>query len=296
MANSADLVVAVRSERGGGLPIRRAARLLRHGRLVIGGTIVALLVLMALAAPYIAPADPLEQDLTATLQGPSGRHLLGTDQLGRDVLSRSMSGARTSLVVAVTAMVAATVLGTVVGVVAGFAGGWVDSLLMGVVEVVLSFPFILLAIVIVAWLGPSQMNAIIALVVTGWVAMARVARSQVLVIKTQVFVEAARAIGCSPVRIAFRHILPQLTSTILVLATIEVSRLMLLEGSLSFLGLGVPLPQPSWGNMLSEGKNYLFTAWWVVTSPAVFFTVAVLGINQLGDGLRDLLDPRLRHR
>lgn len=280
---------------------RRALQRVAYGvlgrpRLLFGFSVLGLFVVVAVFAPLLAPHHPFEQDLAATLQGPSLSHPFGTDQLGRDVLSRAIFGARTSLLVATVAVVGATIIGTTVGLVAALAGGWIDNVLMAIVEVVVSFPFILLAIVMVSWLGPSQTNTIIALTFTAWVAVARVARSQVLQVKSTTYIEAARVIGCSPTRIALGHVLPQLTSVLSVLITIEVSRMMLLEGSLSFLGLGVPLPNPSWGNMLNEGKNYLNIAWWVVVFPAACFTLAVLGMNQLGDGLRDLADPRLRRR
>lgn len=276
--------------------VRTIRRIAQRPRLAGGFTVVAIFVVVAVFAPLLAPYDPLSQDLGATLQAPSSEHYFGTDQLGRDILSRVIYGARTSLIVAGVAVAAATMIGTAIGLSAGLIGGWVDNILMGVVEVVMAFPFILLAIVLVSWLGPSQTNTVIALAATAWVAVARIVRAQVLQVKAMVFIDAAVVIGCSPLRIALRHILPQMTSVLSVLVTVEVSRMMLLEGSLSFLGLGVPLPDASWGNMLNEGKNYLSIAWWVVVFPAGCFTIAVLALNQLGDGLRDLADPRLRRR
>jgi peptide/nickel transport system permease protein len=283
-----------RLQRGSWLRIFHGVR--RRPRLAISAFVVAALFLLAFMAPLLAPRDPLQQNLAAPLQAPSLQHPFGTDQLGRDLLSRALYGARTSLTVAVVATAVGATAGVAVGIFAGYAGRWADNIVMGIIEVFLAFPFILLALLIVAFLGPGQNNVILALILTGWVSLARVTRGQTLSIKNEAFVEAARVVGCSHWRIAYRHVLPQLVSSITVLATVEAARMVLIEGSLSFLGLGVALPEPSWGNMLNEGKNYMRNAWWMVAFPSLLFTVLVISFNQLGDGLRDVLDPALRGR
>lgn len=279
------------------LPILASVRsLARRPRLAIGVVGLSLLVIVAVFAPLVARSGPLAQNLTIPLHAPSAAHPLGTDALGRDELTRTIYAARTSLALSGIAVLLAIGVGTFMGLISGWFGGIVDEVLMGVVEVFVSFPFILLAIVIVAWLGASTWHTMLALAVTGWVALARVVRAQTLSLRAASYVEAARTIGCSVPRILVRHILPQTVSNITVIGTLEVSRMMLLEGGLSFLGLGVPLPTPSWGNMLAEGKNHISDAWWLTTFPGLALLLAVLVINQLGDGLRDFFDPTLRGR
>jgi len=276
---------------------RSALRLLgRRPRLAIGTFGVLALILFAILAPSFVSRGPYAQDLTVPLHAPSWSHAFGTDALGREELTRTIYGARTSLEVASVAVIISICVGTAIGLVSGWFGGIVDEVLMGVVEVFVSFPFILLAIVVVAFLRPSTGHTVIALAVTGWVALARIIRGQVLSLKTAPFIESARTVGCSTPRLLLRHILPQTVSSITVIGTLEISRMMLVEGGLSFLGLGVPLPTPSWGNMLADGKSHLSDAWWLTTFPGAALLVAGLLVNQLGDGLRDIFDPTLRGR
>lgn len=259
---------------------------------LIGLTFVLVVVLAAVFAPAIAPAEPNEQDLLNRLEPPSAEHPMGTDQLGRDVLSRLLYGARITLGIAVTVVAITLAIGTVVGVVAGYAGGWVDEALMRFVDILLAFPGILLALVIAGILGPSLTNIMIALAVVGWTQYARIIRGSVLSVKEKEFIKAAQLMDVSRTRIIARHVLPNVITPVVVLATMDMAYVILGTAGLSFLGLGAQPPTPEWGTMLSQGRNYLQDAWWVVNLPGLAIMVTVLGFNLLGDGLRDVLDPR----
>ncbi len=261
--------------------------------------LLLLIVLAAIFAQQIAPYSPTFQDLAARLLPPfrassTGMHLLGTDALGRDILSRLIFGSRISLVVGLTSVLVAGALGVALGLVAGYAQGAWDNVIMRVGDVQLAIPFLVLALATVAAVGPSLFNLIVILGVTGWVQYARIVRAETLSITRREFVEAARVIGAPPSRILLRHLLPNVTSSIIVVGTLQVSRMILFEASLSFLGLGVPPPTPTWGGMVADGRTYVDTAWWVSTIPGLTIFFAVLAVTMLGDRLRDILDPRLR--
>jgi peptide/nickel transport system permease protein len=277
------------------------SRARRTRALAVGGAVfVALLIVMALAAPLIAPADPIRQSLRGrlaapTLSGADGKaHLLGTDHLGRDVFSRVIYGARVSLLVGFAAVVVGGLVGATLGLLAGFRGGWTDSMIMTLADAQLAFPFILLAIGIIAVLGPSFPTLIVVIGLSGWVTYARVLRSQVLVLRSREFVDAIHALGGSVARVIARHVLPNVLSTLVVIATLELARAIVLEATLSFLGLGVQPPTPSWGGMVHEGREYLDSAWWISTAPGTVLMLTSIVVSRTGDWLRDLLDPTLR--
>ncbi len=277
------------------LRARRTARLA-----MAGFAFVLLLGAVAMAAPWLAPHDPTRQSLrdrlaAPTLEAPDGRaRLLGTDHLGRDVLSRVIYGARVSLVVGLSAVVVGGALGATLGIAAGFRGGFADSVIMTLADAQLAFPFILLAIGIIAVLGPSFPTLIVVIGLSGWVSYARILRSQVLVLRSREFVDAIHALGGSVARVIARHILPNVLSSLVVIATLELARAIVLEATLSFLGLGIQPPTPSWGGMIHEGREYLDTAWWISTFPGAVLMLASLVVSRTGDWLRDLLDPTLR--
>jgi peptide/nickel transport system permease protein len=258
-----------------------------------------LVVLMALGASFWSPQDPAETNILDRLKPPGfkdnqGRvHYLGTDQLGRDILSRLMFGSRVSLLVGITAVLLGGTLGVLLGLVSGYYGGWVDDAIMRVAEIQLAFPAILLYIAVLAVLGPGLAKVIAVLGVTGWVTYGRVARGQVLVVREHEFVHAGRAIGARETRIILRHVLPNIFSAIIVVASFAVASNIIAEASLSFLGLGVPPSVPAWGSMLAEARDYVRDAWWPVTFPGLAIMLTVLSINAMGDWLRDYLDPRL---
>lgn len=272
---------------------------IRHRKLVLGLAVVSAVALLGVFAEVFAPWDPLRQNLAARLMLPGsherdvGWHLLGTDHFGRDILSRLVHGARVSLLITATAVLVSGVLGTAVGLVSGFKGGRVDDVLMRVTEVQLACPFILLALAVAAVLRPTLRNTVIVLAVSGWVVYAKVVRSRVLTMRDAEFIVAARALGASGGRLVVRHVLPNMVSTCVVLATVEAARMIILESALTFLGLGVQPPNASWGGMLRDGKLYISSAWWYTTFPGLAIMVTVLGLNVVGDALRDLLDPRL---
>lgn len=274
--------------------LRKLYRFFGHSPLaMLALVILGLFVIVGVFAPLVAPQDPNAQDLAARLQPPLAEgHLLGTDGLGRDVLSRLIYGTRISLVVGFTAVLLSAALGIVVGLVSGYVGGWVDSLFMRIVDAWLAFPFLLLAIAIVAVLGRGLNNIVIALVITGWVLYARLVRGETLSLREREFVLSARGLGANPLSIMFRHILPNCMAPILVVATLEIGVVIVTEASLSFLGLGAAASEPSWGGMLSDGRAYLTRAWWLATLPGLAIFAVVLAVNILGDGLRDALDPR----
>jgi peptide/nickel transport system permease protein len=266
----------------------------------LGGSFVAFLGLAALAAPWIAPQDPERQSLRArlappTLEGPDGRaHLLGTDHLGRDVLSRVIYGARVSLTIGFAAVLVGGLMGAGLGIMAGFRGGWLDSVVMTVADAQLAFPFILLAIGIIAVLGPSFPTLVVVIGLSGWVAYARVLRSQVLTLRSREFVDAIRGLGGSIPRILLRHVLPNVLASLVVIATLELARAVVLEATLSFLGLGIQPPTPSWGGMVQEGREYLDSAWWISVFPGLILMATSIVVSRTGDWLRDVLDPTLR--
>lgn len=269
-------------------------RLLRHRAAVLGGSIVLLIVLMALLADVIAPYDPIRGRLADMLQPPSRAHWMGTDEQGRDILSRIIHGSRISLTVGLVAVGISLTTGTVIGAVSAYFGGWPDLVIMRVIDILLAFPSILLAIAITAILGPSLTNAMIAVGIVGMPVYARLVRASVLSLKEQDFVQAARAAGGGHGRILWRHILPNALAPLIVQSTLSVGTAMLDAAGLSFLGLGAQPPAPEWGAMLSGAQVYIQLAPWVVTFPGLAIMLAVLGFNLLGDGLRDVLDPRLR--
>ncbi|MCB9476417.1 MAG: ABC transporter permease [Deltaproteobacteria bacterium] len=262
-----------------------------RGLMVTGAALIVTLALLATAAPWVAPYDPQAIDLAADLEGPGATHWLGCDELGRDILSRLIWGARASLTVGVVSIGVSLILGLLIGGVAGYAGGAIDAVLMRVVDVLLSFPGILLAIAITGVLGPSFFNVILALTVLGWVTFARLVRGQVLSLKERDFVTAARALGASPTRVLIRHILPEVVAPVTVQATFGIAGVILAESSLSFLGLG-PQDVPTWGAMLSEGVQFLLFAPHLATWPGLAVLVTVLAFNLLGDGLRDYFDVK----
>ncbi|MBA2448767.1 MAG: ABC transporter permease [Chloroflexi bacterium] len=271
----------------------------RNPLILVGGTVLLALVLAAVFAPLLAPADPLKTGFSTRVKPPAilgydSAFLLGSDNLGRDILSRLLYGGRISLALAALAVVCSALLGVTLGLVSGYAGGWVDDVVMRVVDVQLSFPVIMLAIAVIAVVGTSPTALVGVLVLAGWVVYARTVRASVLSLKHQEYVQAARALGAGDLRIVVRHVLPNTQAPILVIATVQVATMILLESGLSFLGLGVQPPQPSWGSMLAEGRDYLSNAWWLATVPGIAISLAVLGANLVGDGLRDFLDPNLR--
>ncbi|OLE84971.1 MAG: peptide ABC transporter permease [Acidobacteria bacterium 13_1_20CM_2_60_10] len=261
----------------------------------LGLIAAALLVAAALLAPFLAPADPAAQDLPARLAAPSRSHWMGTDELGRDVTARVLYGARISLFVALSVVCGCGLTGLLIGMLAGYAGGWFDRLVNTVlINTFLSFPGVLLAIAFAAFFGPGIGKVILALVITGWAGYARLARAQVLKVKELEFVLAARSLGASPVRIMTRHLLPNILQPVLIQATIGIAGAILAESTLSFLGLGVLAPVPSWGAMLNDARGHLFDAPHLVVFPALAVMIAVLAFNLLGDAWRDWLDPRTR--
>jgi len=261
----------------------------------VGFTIACLLVLVALLAPWISPARPAAQNLAVRLQGPSLSHWMGTDELGRDILTRVMYGARVSLFVSVCVVLGCGSIGLTLGMLAGYSGGVFDRIVnLLLINAFLSFPGVLLAIAFAAFFGPGIGKVILALIITGWAGYARLARAQVLKTKELEFVLAARSLGASPLRIMVRHLLPNIIQPVLVQATIGMAGAILAEATLSFLGLGVLAPIPSWGAMLNDARNHLFDAPHMVVFPALAVVLAVLAFNLLGDAWRDWLDPRTR--
>jgi peptide/nickel transport system permease protein len=270
-------------------------RLRRSAGAVLGGIVLAALVAAALAAPLLTPYEPLAVSPADRLQAPSLSHVFGTDVLGRDVATRILFGSRISLMTGLISVTIAILIGVPLGLVSGFYGGLSDRLLMRLVDLMLTFPGILLALVIIAILGPDLFHAMLAVGISASPTYARVVRATVLAAKSQTYVEAARATGCTNARIMARHILPNTTAPIIVLGTLGVAGAIIAAAALSYLGLGARPPEPEWGALLSEGRNYLRVAWWMTTFPGLAIMTAVLSINLLGDGLRDALDPRLRN-
>ena len=258
----------------------------------IGAALVVVAAVAALAGPWIVTADPRTQDLALRLAGPTWAHPLGLDELGRDILARLVAGARVSLLVGVSVVSVSALLGLLVGGIAGYAGGWVDTILGRIIDVLMAFPGILLAIALVAALGPSLRNVVIALATIGWVGYARLVRGQVLKAREFEYVQAARSLGATAPRVLVRHVLPSAYPAVLVQATLGMAGAIVAEASLSFLGLGVQPPTPSWGAMLDAGRSHLIDAPHLTIFPGLAIALLVLGFNFLGDGLRDRLDPR----
>lgn len=279
-----------------------ARRALRHSPQALAGSVVLSLVIgCAILAPVIAPMSPTDQTLLARLSppaltNPAGGigHLLGTDQLGRDVLSRIIYGARISVLVAVVGVAISATIGVLLGLIAGFFTGVVSTVIMRLTDIVLSIPFLLLAIAVVAVLGPSLLNLILVLGFTRWTRYTRVTFAQTLTLRGAEFALAARAIGSTEWRILLRHIFPNAVPPVIVIATLEMGLMIIFEAALSFLGLGVQPPTPSWGSMLADGRDYVATAWWLDVFPGLAITATVLAVNLLGDWARDVLDPRMQ--
>jgi peptide/nickel transport system permease protein len=260
----------------------------------VGLVLLAAIVVIAVFAPLIAPHDPLEQNIVARLEPPGGEFLLGTDSYGRDVLSRLIYGARISLLVGFVAILIAMAIGSTIGIVSGYIGGRFDQIVMSLLDVMLSFPTLLLGLMIAAMLGASLQNLIIAIAITEIAPFARVARAPTISLKHRDFVEAGRALGFGPVRIMGVHILPNMISDVVVLSSLWMASAIRTEASLSFIGLGVPPPTPTWGSMIREGFENILDAWWLAVFPSLAILITVLALNLLGDALRDAIDPKLR--
>lgn len=289
-------MTALQSAATGNGSLRRGVlRLLRRPTAGIGAAIVASFLLLTVLAPVLAPYSPFDQDFADTLAGPTFLHPFGTDQYGRDVFSRAMYGSRIALLSIFVADGLGLVVGSAFGLIAGYFGGWVDSTIMRLVDVLLAFPYLLLALIIVAALGPGLLNSMIAIGIVYTPQYARLIRGQVLSVKATEYVLAARAVGASGSRIMLRHILPNSFTPILVMATLQAGTVVVETAGLSFLGLGSQPPSPDWGAILSEGQGYFLTAWWIATFPGLAIFAVVLGFNLLGDALRDQFDPRRRN-
>jgi peptide/nickel transport system permease protein len=269
-------------------------RTLRNPLSLGGMWIIGLLIVVALAAPLLAPYDPLRTDTQARLRPPSGDHLFGTDQLGRDILSRIVHGSRISLRIAILAAVVALSIGAPMGIVSGFFRGRIDDALMRLTDMFISFPSLILAMAIAAALKPTLENVVLAISLSAWPAYARLARSMTLGIREENYIEAARAVGATHARLLFRHILPGVVSPVTIQVSLDMGGILLTAAGLGFIGFGAQPPTPEWGLMISEGRNYIPAQWWVSTFPGLAISLVVLGFNLLGDGIRDALDPRLR--
>ena len=274
--------------------LRRMAR--QNKLATFSAVLIALVLLLAVFAPLVAPYGEAEQDVLARLQPPSAAHWFGTDELGRDVLSRILYGSRLSLAIGILPSVISLVIGIVLGLLAGYFGGWADYVIMRLADVMLSVPSLLLAMVVMYTLGSSTVNLFVALSMVGWASVARVVRSQTLSLKESEYVEAAQSIGVSRFNIMRRHILPNCVPSLIVLFTLNVPAAILSESSLSFLGIGAQPPAASWGLMVNQSKQFLFTQPWLALAPCVAIMVVVLAFNFLGDGLRDVLDPYMKNQ
>ena len=287
------------AERSGGAR-RSFRRLWRLKWGLAAAAVMLVIVSTTVAAPWLAPYSPVEVDIThrlgppAWMEGGKIQHLLGTDQIGRDLLSRMIYGGRVSLLIGVFAVLLSSTIGVLLGLAAGYFGPRVDWTIMTVVNVMLTFPFVLLALAVIAVLGPSLVNMVIVLGVADWPLYARVIRAETLAIRERDFITAGRALGMSHRRIIFRQILPNLVSVIVVIATLQVARVIILESFLSFLGLGVQPPTPAWGNMLGEGRVYMLNSWWIAAFPGAAIFITTLAINLMGNALRDWLDPHMK--
>jgi peptide/nickel transport system permease protein len=273
---------------------RAITRALRKPSAIVGLVIAGLFLVLVIAAPWLAPYDPYDQDLSSSLAEPGAEHWFGADQYGRDMLSRVVYGTRTALLAIIAADGIALVLGSLAGLVAGFVGGRTDSAIMRLVDVMLAFPYLLLALIIVAALGPSLTNSIIAIGIIYMPQYARLMRGQVIAVQGLDFVWAARAVGATRLRIMLRHVLPNSFSPVLVMATLQSGSVVVETAGLSFLGLGAQPPSPDWGALLADGHSYFLSAWWIATFPGLAIFLVVLAFNLVGDALRDQLDPRRR--
>jgi ABC-type dipeptide/oligopeptide/nickel transport system permease subunit len=288
---------AERTEHLGGSRVLR--KLVSHRAAVLGGLIIVAVLLTSVFAPWIAPKDPLDLDPArrllppAWMEGGTWTYPLGTDQVGRDILSRLIYGSRISMLVGLSAVTISATIGVLLGLISGFYGGLVERMILWLADVQIAFPFYLLVISIIAAVGTGFGTVIAVFGVAGWVIYARLVRGTVLSLRRREFVEAAHALGASSLRVVVRHVLPNVVTPVIILATLRVASVIVWESGLSFLGLSVPPPTPTWGRMLSDGRDYLSNAWWVATFPGLAIMVTVLGVNMLGDGLRDALDPRL---
>ncbi|MCR4391733.1 MAG: ABC transporter permease [Candidatus Acetothermia bacterium] len=269
-------------------------QLLRNPLSLTGTVIIVALLLLALLAPYIAPFNPYATNPTQKLLPPSRTNLMGTDGLGRDVFSRMLYGTRISLWIALLILLIAGTLGTAVGIVAGYVGGFWDNLLMRITDVFMAFPQLILAMAVAAALGPNLTNVVIAISFGAWTVFARLARSRAIAVREEDFIEAARAVGAGPLRILFVHILPMAMSPVIIQGTLSMGGIILTAAGLGFLGFGAQPPSPEWGLMVSDGRNFMPHAWWVSTFPGLAIMITVLGFNLIGDGIRDILDPRMR--
>jgi peptide/nickel transport system permease protein len=270
-------------------------QLLKSRSGLFGFVIIVILLLLGIFGEWLSPYDPEFADFSKKLLAPmTDGHLLGTDQLGRDIFSRIIHGTKISLIIGVTTVIFAGLIGTIIGIVAGYFRGWIDVVLMRICDVQLAFPFILLVLVINAVIGTGLRNIIISLVIGGWVIYARVVRSEVLALREKEFILSCVATGVPRIEIIIKHIIPNLFTPIIVLSSLQVATFIIAEASVSFLGFGVQPPTPAWGNMLSEGKDYLYSAWWLITFPGVAIVLTALGVNLFGDWLRDVLDPELK--
>ncbi len=268
------------------------SRIARNRLALTGAILMAILAILAIFAPVIAPHHFAEQNLLERLKPPSTKYWMGTDDLGRDILSRLIWGTRVSLIVAFVAVGISTLFGTLIGLISGYFGRWVDSVLMRLVDIILCFPTFFLILMVIAFLEPSITNVMIVIGITSWTGLARLVRGEALSIRERDFVLAAKALGASNSRILFTHLLPNVVAPIIVTATLGVGGAILTESALSFLGLGIQPPAPSWGSMLSAGKDYIHFAWWLSVFPGLAILITVMSFNLLGEGLRDALDPR----
>ncbi|MBA5941943.1 MAG: ABC transporter permease [Methanophagales archaeon] len=289
-----DIVIKIIESRRPSLEVLK--RLKKHRLAMIGAAIILALVFSAVLAPFIAPNDPIEQNLPYRLLTPNTEYPLGTDNLGRCVLSRLIHGASVSLQIGIMVVGITAIIGVSLGLIAGYQGGLIDEMIMRSVDILLAFPGIILALVIAGILGPSLYNVMLALAVVGWTSYARVVRGSVLSVKEKEFVEGARALGVSDLRIMFRHVLPNVMAPVIVMATLGMAHVILAAAALSFLGLGAQPPAPEWGSMLNAGRAFMRTAPHLTVFPGLAIMVTVLAFNFLGDGLRDALDPRLREK
>jgi peptide/nickel transport system permease protein len=272
-------------------------RYFKKNRLAVGGMALILITFfIAASASLLAPYDPGKTDVSMKLKPPSFEHYLGTDQLGRDVFSRMLFGSRVSLSVGFVAVAISICIGILVGAIAGYYGRWIDSVLMRFVDIMLCFPSFFLILTVVALLGPSLFKVMVVIGITSWMGTSRFVRAEFLSLRERDFTQAAKALGVKDSRIIFRHILPNALAPVFVTATLDVATAILVEAGLSFLGFGVQPPAPSWGNILTEGRTYIFDAWWLTVFPGLAILITVLSFNLLGEGLRDALDPRLRGR
>ncbi len=275
---------------------RLARALLRNPLAMVGLAIILLLLLVAMFAPWLAPYSPIQGELANRLQPPSATHWMGTDELGRDILSRIIFGARITLMIVLLVAIIAAPLGLLIGTVAGYFGGWVDRILMGLTDIFLSLPRLIMALAFVAALGPGIENAVIAIAITAWPVYARIARAEVLTFRKSEFLDAVRMQGASSARIITLHVMPLCMSSTIVRVTLDMAGIILTAAGLGFLGLGAQPPLPEWGAMISRGRSFILDQWWVATMPGFAIVVVSLGFCLFGDGLRDVLDPKQRAR